>query len=202
MLLAAAVSFLPLALLAILWKGLSPANAVRQSDISGAFRFHAGFDSLYISLFFLYLLPFVWLARKRIYGSRYVLAGCVMISTYYWMFPVTPGRVLMAADIYTVGFVHRLLIAVFGQHRLLVHGVFYLLFTLGLPVCWFLFKKTWQQWKSARIDFFFFLGLMVPSFLAIMPFSWMCWEKYFLPMVPVGAMLILQNPSAAEAVHG
>jgi len=35
------------------------------------------------------------------------------------------------------------------------------------------------------------MDLSIISFLLIMPFSYLCWEKYFLPMLPLAMMSIL-----------
>jgi polyferredoxin len=40
-------------------------------------------------------------------------------------------------------------------------------------------------------DLALFLDLSILLFLAIMPFSYFCWEKYFLPIIPFVTMRML-----------
>ena len=43
------------------------------------------------------------------------------------------------------------------------------------------------EWPDART----FLGLAVVCFVAVMPFSYMHWETYFMPLLPLAGVLVL-----------
>ncbi len=189
MVLGALGSFLPLLSLCVLWRGLSPENELRDLYLKDGFAFRASILTLYIVQMFVYLLPVVLICWKSLYTDRRVLAWSFGISWLYWWVPVSAAPAQIEANFQTVGIFHRLIRAVFGAG--LEGGVFYACFLLALPVVLSLLRDGFARWKSGDAGFVSFLNLAVMSFLLTMPFSYLGWEKYFLPAVPIAAMQLL-----------
>jgi hypothetical protein len=53
-------------------------------------------------------------------------------------------------------------------------------------------------WPDTRA----FLGLAVVCFLVMMPFSYMHWEKYFMPLLPLAAVHVLAIWEDGQGVAG
>lgn len=119
-----------------------------------------------------------------------MLISSFIFSCVYWFFPVAPSRVAFESGIYTVGFFHRFLKLVFKE-EFLVNSALFVLFFLGVPIVFYFLKDLYLKWKHNDFDFRFFLNLTILAFLIIMPFSYLAWEKYFLPLIPLVSIRIL-----------
>jgi hypothetical protein len=62
---------------------------------------------------------------------------------------------------------------------------------MGLPIVVSLIDDTLARLRRETFDFAFFLGLAILGFLLIMPFSYLAWEKYFLPAMPLSMLWML-----------
>lgn len=194
MLIASILSLVPLGLLFLIWQGFSPDNEMRKSYLDEGFYFHPSYLTLYVCLLFVYLIPIVAVRWRRIYGDRRILVGSFIISWLYWLFPVGPSKYAIAIDVHTVGLFHRLLQWIWPG-GFFEQAVFYAAFLLGLPPLFFLVKDCYQRVKHRDFELPLFLDMSILAFLVILPFSYMCWEKYFLPVVPLAAvrMLLIGN---------
>ena len=184
------ILFIFTACLVFLWKGLGPDSELRRINLSAGFSYHPSFLTLYICQMFLYLLPMVLICWQS-FWNRSVLGVCLLISPIYWLFPVRPSKVLIDADIHTVGFLHRTLRYLFNR-TLYEDIAFYLLFYFGLAVLYCFIRDAWNMGKRRDINFFFFIYLAIFMFLIVQPFSYMSWEKYFMPIMPLIAIQILR----------
>jgi 4-amino-4-deoxy-L-arabinose transferase-like glycosyltransferase len=72
MLLSSFFSLIPLAILFFLWKGVSPDNQLRYLYLKEEYSFHPSFLTLYVCLFFVYLLPIIVVCWKGIYKGAKV----------------------------------------------------------------------------------------------------------------------------------
>ena len=91
-----------------------------------------------------------------------------------------------------MGFLHRAVRASLGRLGSSAPDVFFwLAFGLGVAVLAAIARDVTlrrpARWPDART----LLGLAVLSFLAVMPFSYMHWEKYFMPLLPLVSVLVL-----------
>ncbi len=189
MLFSVLISCLPLLSLFALWKGPSPENSLRDLYLNEGFYFHPHFLTLYVIQFFVYLLPIVLFCWKYIYKNVKVMVTAFIISWLYWWFPVSPSKPAMEVDVYTVGYFHRLVRLVLDvQYEDIV---FFLSFILGLPIVIGIMRDCYIRWKFNDLAFLFFVDLSILMFLVIMPFSYLVWEKYFLPVVPLGTIHLL-----------
>ena len=185
------LSFCPLVLLFILWKGLSPDSPLRALYLGDGLGFHPSSLTLYIGQFFLYLLPFVLYRWRDYYGDMKVLLATFVLSWVYGWLPVAPSAPALEAGIDTVGLFHRLVRATIGSR---FEGVvFYVAFWLGLPVVLSIAADGWRRLGAKSWDFVLFLDISIAAFLAIMPFSYLAWEKYFLMVMPLAIIQVLSK---------
>jgi hypothetical protein len=179
-------STIPLAALFALWHGLSPDNADKSLYIHGGPAFHPNSLTLYITLISVYSLPLLVVFRRIFYRNFRLLIISPVLGLFYRSFPILPSDVAVDANKTTVGYFHRLLRICPGER--LEHYVFFALFILALPVCLQTGIDLARDIKQRKTGLPVFLGGAVFSFLAVMPFSYLHWEKYFLPMLPVLAL--------------
>ena len=190
MLPASILSLVPLGLLFLIWQGFSPDNERKVSYLGDGFYFHPSYLTLYVCLLFVYLIPIVAVRWRWIYGNGRILVGSFIISWLYWLFPVGPSKYAIAIDVLTVGLFHRLLQWIWPG-GFFEQAVFYAAFLLGLPILFFLVKDCYQRVKRRDFGLLLLLDMSILAFLIILPFSYMCWEKYFLPVVPLAAVRML-----------
>ena len=188
-----AISCLPLVAMFALWHGLGPASTTRDLYLTGHLSFHPASLVLYVTQLFTYLWPLLlwrpawWAAHSPRWW------GCVgAASILYWLAPVRPAPPQVAVGTDTVGFLHRAVRATVGRLGSSAPDVFFwLAFGLGVAVLAAIARDVTlrrpARWPDART----FLGLAVLSFLAVMPFSYMHWEKYFMPVLPLVSVLVL-----------
>jgi hypothetical protein len=196
MLIASGLAVVPLTGLIFLWGGLSPDNAWRVMYLEDGFTFHVNYLVLYIGLMFVYLFPFVIWNWKKIYNKKITVITSMILSIMYWLFPVGPSKYDLANNTQTVGLFNKLLVWI-NPAEWFDQTVFYICFMLGLPVLITIVTSIWSKVKQKKVDFAVLLDLSVASFLVIMPFSYLGWEKYFVPLVPILILrlLLLNNRS-------
>ncbi len=196
MLSACVLSIIPFAILFIWWGGPSPDNTMKLHYIDYGFSFHPYVLSLYISVLFVYLLPLIIIHLKRFYGDYRVWLAAVVASAFYPLFPVEPTQPTLNVGITTVGLFHRLLNAVI-KNDTGVHVAFYAGFLLAMPVLIYFVRDCYSRLKQKRYDLKLFLDATILLFFAVMPFSYLGWEKYFLPVVPLIILRILLSKRTA-----
>lgn len=184
----ALISFLPLLALFWIWQGPNPDNSVKRLYEDELFRFHPNSLTLYIVMIFIYLLPLVLLKWNSFFTGFKSVMIAFAASWLYWWAPVSPSKASVEIDVDTVGVFHRALRSVLGSQ--LEQLIFFLSFFLGLIIVLSLTRDTFTRMIYKDYGFALFLGLSILSFFVIMPFSYLGWEKYFLPAVPITAMWI------------
>ena len=200
MAMAAGASFLPLAFLMVLWKGAAPPSAAWRYMSSEAFFFHPPFLILYVALLFLYVFPFSVLALRRAWKTWKIVTALVL-SFSYFLYPVAPAALVAHTGAEPTGFVYRLAQWV-SPGRIGLHAVFYLAFALGLIMLVDMVHDFVKRIKNHALDRTWFYETVVLTFLVLMPFSYMCWEKYFLPVLPFALLLILIRRDAYSRIAG
>ena len=198
MFVASVFACVPLLLLVVLWGGPSPDSPFKEDFLFEGFSYHPEFWLVYVFAFLVYLLPFVVLKWKPIYSNRKIVLGCFLCCWIYWLAPIQPAAAAAGSRYDTVGLFHRLLKKVFPSTAL-EQTVLFLAFALGLPVLVFIARDAWERGKDRRIDLPLLLDLSILTFFLIMPFSYLNWEKYILPLVPLGSIrLALLGSASAE----
>ncbi len=194
-------SLLPLLFLVALWKGMSPNNAMKQYWLVDEefLSFHPSSASLYISQLFVYLIPVIAFRVRDLYRDWRVILGSVLVSGLYWLAPVRPAAAILREGGVTVGLFNSLLLKTL-KTPVLVHTVFFFACCLALPIVFQILHDCYLSIRRKDYGFSFFLDLSILAFLLIMPFSYYVWEKYFLPVVPLAAIRILQFRRRAPRV--
>jgi hypothetical protein len=111
------------------------------------------------------------------------------VSCLYWLVPARPAAPQVAAAIGTVGLLHRAILAVGVS---VGDAVFWIAFALGLAVLASIVAaaaptRAVAAWPNTQT----FLATAVCAFLVVMPWSYLHWEKYFMPLLPLAAVLVL-----------
>ena len=176
------LSVVPCLALFTFWGGVSPDNELKFLYLNAGFEYHLSFTALYLALLFLFPAPFILYRWRVYYSDRKVLAGAFVLAWIYWLFPVRAAAPALADGVDTVGFTHRLLSNLFSQP--FVDDIFFVLFFLSLPVLYNILQSIWSWWRYATTDPKVIANLLIVSFLIVMPFSYLCWEKYFLLVLP------------------
>jgi hypothetical protein len=202
MLTATVLSALPLALLFLLWGDVHPDNLRKQFYLAESFRFHPSACVLYVSQLFWYLVPVLLFRWRCLYRDRRFLIAATAVSLIYFAFPVTSSAPALRAGMETVGFMHRFLLQLAGDSWLPA-AVFYVGFLLGLPLLFLIVKDAYNQLIHRRLDYALFLDICIVVFVLVMPWSYLTWEKYFMPLLPLAAarflMPLSDYPQKAEA---
>jgi hypothetical protein len=186
-------SGLPLAGMILLWGGLGPVSPTRTQYLSDGLSFDPASLTLYVSQLFTYLCPLLLLPPWPWAGrSRRWWGWIGAVSLVYWLAPVRPSPPQVAAWIDTIGFLHRAVRATLGRLGPLAEDLFFwIAFALGLSVLFAVVRDVLArrdvEWPDARS----FLRLAVLSYLAVMPWSYMHWEKYFMLLLPLAGVLVL-----------
>ncbi len=192
-------ALVPYAALIVLWRGLSPDNAVRTVYLDTGLSYHPDHLILYMIMFCVYLLPFV-VVNWRMYRDVRVLLASFVLACCYWLFPVSASPYTVMIDKYTTGFFHRALKNIL-IYDMLVHVVYFLLFMAAIPVIWCIVRDLYWRIRQKHIDLSLFLDLSMLCYLIIMPFAYMAWEKYFLLILPFGILrfLLMAFPPGVRA---
>ena len=197
-LLAVATSVVPLSGLCVLWRGLCPDGNLKHIYLDKHPSFHVSSLVLYVSLMSIYLSPVLAARWREFFGSKKPAIVAASLCWLYWLFPVAASPIAAESG-FRVGMLHLTLHQMFNSETL-EHAVFFTGFAGGLAVVTALGIDAWHRWREGRIDFQFFLDLTAFAFLAVMPCSYLHWEKYFMPLVPVLMLRILFVPFRDAAV--
>lgn len=190
MLASSVLSILPFGCLVILWGGLSPLNKWRLYYFEQGLDFHPEMLCLYLCLMSLFLAPLLIYARRLVYSDWRITAGCFALSFLYWLYPVRASTPAVEMGVDTVGLFHRFLEYTLG-HQTAIDIVFQLAFFLSLPLLIKIVKEIYLALSAREYTLDFLLDISIISFLLVMPFSYLGWEKYFMPVLPIVALRIV-----------
>lgn len=192
----ALVGTLPLIALIVLWEGhVAPASIVRDTYLTEGLRFDLHALALYLAMPGAYLillaLPIAIRVNASIWGAA-ALAGLFVL-----VFPVQASIAQTREGAMTVGFLHRALSSALPAWGTTVF--FAVMATLGTAGLLYCGQRTLSNWRTgARPMTTVFLWAGVGSFLVVMPFSYMPWEKYALPLLMLSSLIFARNAGAAE----
>ena len=189
------LSCLPLSALVVVWGGLSPVTG-RQLWLHGTsgLAFYPFYLTNYLSTFPVYAFPFLIMAQRSIFRSinRWMIA--IVLSAYYFFFPVAPSWVTqIETELHTIGYFHRL-VKLISSSSTIEHIIFYLLFVIGINCLLFLIEDAWKRLRLRQMDSELLLDLAGISYFVVMAFSFHVWEKYLLPVLPLLSLRLLMVP--------
>ncbi len=186
------LSCLPLTFLFAYWQGIVPDNTMRTLYLDTALSYHLSSAVLYLSCITIYLFPVLLVRRKNVFLNKTVWLIAILMSSIYLLAPIRASQAAANVDIETVGLFHRLLRYVF-DNPLVINGIFYFCFLIGLVVFVHFLALFWKlrKEKANGVDMLLILSLV--CFLLVMPFSYLHWEKYFILLLPFLLLLLLKE---------
>ena len=187
LLIACGLGTAPLLGLMVLWGGPCPDNELQTNYLDGPFQYHIHSLTLYVCQLSIYMAPLIVVGWRQLYGRASVVVVSLFVSILYPLFPVIPSPVAREADRPWVGMFHRLLQQVIGRVEF-EYLVFWLAYAAGLPILWAFGRHVAIKIRDREQDPALLMSLAVLAFLLVMPFSYMHWEKYFMPVFPLACI--------------
>lgn len=187
----AVISLLPFIGLMMLWNGASPNNDLKQLYLTDGYSYDPHKLFLYLIILFVYALPLVAHRWKMIYTNWKILSYSIIAGLLYFLFPVTPSESSLSISVHTVGYFHKALERLTGDNTV-VQILFYLCFTLSLPILYLILRQVYFYLKSKRFTADLLLIICILLFMVVMPFSYLSWEKYFMPLLPFVLLYLVQ----------
>jgi hypothetical protein len=194
---AATLSFVPLLALMGFWQGFGPDNEARVEYLQHGLSFKPSALMLYLAVLSVYLAPVTALFGQS-FTRRALTAGVVALCAYP-LWPVVPADAQLAAGITTAGFLHRAVDAL--DLPLAAHVFWAVAAAAGATIAAGFGERTWRAVRDDRELVAGLLCATVLWFLLLMPFSYMYWEKYFMPVLPFAALALVQGGSRERAVY-
>jgi hypothetical protein len=185
------MAFIPYGFLYLFWQGPYPNNNLRGLISNQVvFIFRPSYLTLYIILLFAYLLPVLIFYWRNYLTNKCLLLGSLGTSWFYFVFPLT-SSFIPNYGYETTGYLHKFVRLLLGEQ---FEGlVFFPCFVLGCLVLGKIIQDGWKTIRKGEFGFVLFVDLSILSFLIIMPFTFLSWEKYFLPVIPLVALQIIQS---------
>lgn len=170
---------LGLGTLFLFWGGASPDNKLKTLYIYNAFAFHGDALTAYMASSVVYAFPLLLFGLRPV--KKMQLAFAVPLSiAWYVLFPVQGSQVAMASILHidTVGMFHK------ATHHLpdtIEQVLWCMLFVLSCLIFVRAFESVYQKYQSHL----FLICCSWLFFLLTMSFSYLTWEKYLLPAIPL-----------------
>lgn len=190
------LSALPLTVLFMYWRGVTPDNEMRLLYLKAGTSYHLTSLVLYISCITIYLFPAVALQTRVLFSNKKTLIAAILFSLIYFIAPIRASQAAVNVDIETVGLFHRLIRHLFAN-QMIVDTFFYGCFLIGLIVLIHFMRLLWLNWRNKNNSVENLLILSIICFLIVMPFSYMHWEKYFMLFLPF-LLIVLMMPRSSE----
>lgn len=195
------LSFVPLLLLFLLWKGFAPPSGIRYWLYDEGIRFNFYYLVTYITFIPLYTLPILVLRLKHInknYKSSIIWS---VIGLSYFLFPIEASKVTIEqTNLSTVGLLHKL-IKQFFSSPFWENIFFYFFFVFGLLFLQTCVRALFKLVREKNFNFVSLLDISIICFLLIMPFSYQVWEKYLLAIIPIVFIRLLNLGRDENGLH-
>jgi hypothetical protein len=166
-------------LLLLFWGGANPDNTLQKLYIHQAFVIHCDALTAYMAASIVYTFPLLLLILKDIRKQHflYVIPLSVM---WFVFFPVQGSQVAIDSIIHidTIGLIHK---ATHAFPAFIEQGIWLLLFISSCLVFAIAIEKSVKNYQSPT----FLICLSWFFFLLTMSLSYLTWEKYLLPILPL-----------------
>ena len=183
-----------------LWNGLTPNNVLKKLYINEHVQFHPDALLIYSCYLILYTSPLLLLMLPTLFKNKKTIVYAFLFSFLYWLFPISTSKPALAAGFMYIGLFHKALAHVITSSFYI--GLVYQLLLFVASI--FFFHKTEIIFQSIRMEekkHLVFSGIALVSFLLIMPFSYLTWEKYCLPAIPFVYILFFETPEIQEKLN-
>lgn len=197
---AAFAGTVPLMLLIWLWDGhLAPASAVREVYLTETPSFDLHALALYLAVPGAYLALLVVPGSLKATGGMWIAAAAA--GLFQFVFPIQASVAQTRAGGSTVGFLHKA--ASSSLPPIAATVLFCLLAALFTAAMLYCARRALVEWRAGVASLTdVFLWAAIVSFLLVMPFSYMPWEKYALPLLMLSSLVlakVIAAPGAANA---
>jgi hypothetical protein len=194
MITAVVVGIIPFVWLIWLWGSLAPQNKTQFYYLSDHRQYNPTSLVLYVSLIFWFSIPVLLVKIKLNTLDKSSWGMGLLCSVMFAWFPVKPSEVAVDGLYMTTGLTHRIFNFI-EPNGILASILFYIGFLAGLSLLIDVVRKTWQKGRSLLTDDPFYLLpiLTLILFLAVMPWSYLHWEKYFLPAIPMCLIMLINH---------
>jgi hypothetical protein len=195
--LASLVGLMPLGMLVMAWGWkLAPTSPLRDIYLSQGLHFDPHALSLYLAVPGIYLLPLILVCGK---GNDRQWVTASVLATFVLLFAVQPSIAQTREGTSSVGFVHQALASTLPPP--LVNGAFWGLATLWMKSLIDTFGVASRSWRTNGMTMtgvFPWIGCLM--FLVVMPFSYMPWEKYALPLFMLASLPLADQFSDVRTI--
>jgi 4-amino-4-deoxy-L-arabinose transferase-like glycosyltransferase len=191
--LASIISFLPLIVLFVFWKGIAPKSGIEKWIIPNSSSYNLDYINTYLTFSPVYLFPLIlfyfWKLKLNL-TDLLISIGFTLILSF---FPIKPSAatIVQTTNI-TVGYAHKLLILILGTNSVIEKLVLGIFLVIGSYMSIELIKMLIRILKESTRDHKIIFTFLWILFLVIMPFSYQVWEKYLLMILPFLALSIYQ----------
>lgn len=179
------ITFLPLSVLFVIWKNISPASGIEKWIVPNSSFYNIDYINTYITFSVIYILPLVIVFYKKIKFNYVTFLIAFVFTTIVSFFPIkTSMATLKFTDYKTVGIIHQTLIEFLGNESFWLKIILAFLLLAGCYINTELLKRFYTAIKTKLLDKEIIFTLLWVLFLLIMPFSYQVWEKYLTMILP------------------
>lgn len=179
------ITFLPLSVLFVIWKNISPASGIEKWIVPNSSFYNIDYINTYITFSVIYILPLVNVFYKKIKFNYVTFLIAFVFTIILFFFPVkTSMATLEFTDYKTVGIIHQTLVEFLGNESFWLKIILAFLLLAGCYINTELLKRFYTAIKTKLLDKEIIFTLLWVLFLLIMPFSYQVWEKYLTMILP------------------
>ena len=182
---ASLVSFIPLLILFVMWKNISPASGIEKWIVPNSSFYNLDYINTYITFSVIYIFPLASIFFSKIKLSYKSLLIAFIITILLAVFPVKPSLATLGfTDYKTVGIVHQVLAEFWGYGSIGLKIILWVFLFAGCYINIEIMKRFYLQIKSKSYNKELIFPILWFLFLLIMPLSYQVWEKYLTMILP------------------
>lgn len=179
------ITFLPLSVLFVIWKNISPASGIEKWIVPNSSFYNIDYINTYITFSVIYILPLVIVFYKKIKFNYVTFLIAFVFTIIVSFFPIKISMATLEfTDYKTVGIVHQTLVEFLGNESFWLKIILAFLLLAGCYINTELLKRFYTAIKTKSLDKEIIFTLLWVLFLLIMPFSYQVWEKYLTMILP------------------
>lgn len=164
----------------ILWGGLSPDSELKLQYLNQPLTYQFNGFTAYVISIAIYCFPLIAMAFYSNYKilNVKILIMLLICSFVYQIFPIAPSLCGVEAGFMNIGFADKMLNKVI-KNQYIISAIYQILFAFGLVAIYLIINNI----KQSKLIMLGMISIMF--FLLLMPFSYLVWEKYLLPLLPL-----------------
>ncbi len=174
------------------WKGTSPDNELKKLYTNEKINFHTDALLIYLCYFVLYTFPLLLILLGALFNNRKRIIYAFLFSFIYWIFPLQTSIVALEEGITHIGLFHKA-ISYLLPYQWETGLIYQFLLFLSLSFFFYIIDQYIKSVNTPSKKYILLSGLNLITFLIIMPFSYLTWEKYVLPAIPFVYILYFET---------